>query len=101
MGRPQFGCELDALVGVPRRHPDVRQDHVRSGLVDGGARLIQVRAGRHELDVVDVFERTRDSLACEVAVLSEYDANRRQATLTLAVAHTPPPVWVPAASGRG
>ena len=73
---PQLGGEADPLVGVRGRHPDVRQDDVRLGALDGGSQLVEVARHLHDLDVFDVVEDADDPLTGEEAVLGDDDADR-------------------------
>jgi hypothetical protein len=67
---------LDPLVGVPRRHADVREDHVRFLGIDRGKQGVQIAARRRDLDVVPRLEQTPDALADDQVILGEDDPER-------------------------
>ena len=81
MGLAQPVGDLDALVGLRRRHADVRQHDVGLVLVDGGEQRREVTAGRHDRDVVVIGQELRDPLADEDAVLGDGDAHGHFATV--------------------
>src|SRR5262249_41378545 len=80
--RAELHGKTDPLVGVRRRHPDVGEHQVRKRLVDRAPQLVEVAAGRQEIDVLDPLERPNDPFPRDEAVLSEHDANRHAWRLT-------------------
>ena len=70
---PELGGEPDALVGVRRRHADVRQHDVGTTSPTVVRSESIVAARRDDLDVLLVLEHAQDRLASQVAVLAEDD----------------------------
>src|SRR5262245_11437309 len=68
----ELGSKPDSLVGVRRRHPDVRQHDVRAGVVDGCTERIEVLAGGDQFDLGVGFQDAPDPRAGQVAVLSDH-----------------------------
>jgi hypothetical protein len=77
VGRPKRGREADPFVGVRRRHADVREDDVGVLQLDDGEQRLEIPSGRDEVDTFRSFESTDDSLAGEIAVLAQDDAEHR------------------------
>ena len=69
---------LDPLVGLVRRHADVRDDDVRALGVDRGEQRVEIAADGDDLDVGLVCEQPRDPLADEVVVFGEHHASRHR-----------------------
>ena len=70
---PELDCQPYALVSVIRRHSNIREDDVRLEPVDRLQHLVERAATGDELDLVGRFQGSADPLACEIAVLTEYD----------------------------
>jgi hypothetical protein len=66
-----------ALVATARGHPDVGDDDVGRGRLDGREQRLEVLAGSDDLDVVPRPEQPLQSLANEQVVLGEDDADRQ------------------------
>jgi hypothetical protein len=67
---------LDPLVGVSRRHADVRDDHVRFLGIHRGKQGVQVAARRRDLDVMLRLEQPSNALADDQVILGEDDPDR-------------------------
>ena len=65
---------LDALGPVGGGHPDVGQNDVGLVLGHRGQQLAEVRGRGHQLHVLDLAEQGRGTLANQVVVLGEHDA---------------------------
>jgi hypothetical protein len=77
MRGPKLACEANALVRIRRGHADIGHDDIWPDALDGRPKLVQVRAGRDEIDIPDPVENPRDALACEKAVVAEDNPNHR------------------------
>src|SRR6478736_7110706 len=75
----ELSGEADALIGLRRRHPYVGDDDVRSQRADCRAKRVQILECAQKVDLGQLLQGTRDSLAGEIAVLTEYDANAQDA----------------------
>src|SRR6478609_4928031 len=75
----ELSGEADALIGLRRRHSYVGYDDVRSQRADCRAKRVQILECAQKVDLGQLLQRTRDSLAGEIAVLTEYDANAQDA----------------------
>jgi hypothetical protein len=64
----------DALVGPARRHPDVCEDRVRLQCADGGEQLVEVGGGADHLDLGRLGQERHCSLANQIVILREHDA---------------------------
>ena len=72
MRAPELVCQAYALIGVIRRHSNIREDDVRLEPVRL-QHLVERAATGDELDLVGRFQGSADPLACEIAVFAEYD----------------------------
>jgi hypothetical protein len=70
---PKLPRETNAFVRIRRGHPDVGHDDIGLDALDGRPKLVQIIAGSDEIDVLDGVENSRDTLACEKAVVAEDD----------------------------
>jgi len=68
--RPQLPRQANAFVGVRRRHPDVGHDDIGGFSLDSRSKLVEIDAGRDELDVLDRLQYARNPFACEKAVVA-------------------------------
>src|SRR6185312_10307219 len=64
-----------------RRHPDVRDHHVRPLSIDGGEQGIEVDAGSHDLDLGLRLEQSPHTLPDEVVIIGENDPNSHENTI--------------------
>jgi hypothetical protein len=73
--------EADALVGVRRGHPDIRQHDVRPLAVDRGRELLEIPHGRDDLQLRLHREDVLDPLAGDQAVVGDHQPDAHVATL--------------------
>jgi len=68
--------DAHALVGPRRRHPDIRHDHIGSGLLDRGEKRRLVACGRDEIYVRRPVEDLCEDVPDCDGVIGEYDSDR-------------------------
>src|SRR5215471_3707147 len=73
VARTKFGGQPDALIRLVGRHSDVREHHVRSGLVDRRTERFEIAGTGDDLDLWLLFEEAKDPFARELAVLPHHD----------------------------
>ena len=95
LGRPQLVGQPDPLVGVTRRHSDVGDDDIGTSRLDPRTRRVEIAVGRDEIEILDRLEHADDSLAREIAVLGEDDADRHEAIIIAAAVEHATPALVP------